>query len=73
MPAHATARENGRKRFLNTSTGERENGGSTFVCEGLVSSFFPCADAAAAAATGLDSFAGSTLGASAFTAAAAVL
>lgn len=43
------------------------------MCEGFGSSFFPCADAAGAAATGLDSFAGSTLGASAFTAAAAVL
>lgn len=46
-------------------------GGCTFVCEGLASSFFPCTVVATAA--GFDAFAGSALGTSAFTVAAAVL
>lgn len=58
------------------STGDK-GGGCTFVREGLASSFFPCTDtfpaAAAATAAGFDAFAGSTLGASAFTVAAAAL
>lgn len=48
--------------------------GSTFVCEGLASSFFPCTDtfpaAAGATAAVFGTFAGSILGTSAFTAAA---
>lgn len=52
-------------------------GGCTFVCEGLASFFFPCTDtfpaAAVATEAGFNDFAGSTLGASAFTVAAVVL